>query len=1098
MVSDSNRCPTCGAPKSGWLNDNCPVCLMRLGGPSGRNGIPPGQSPASSPARSPASRYLGGYELIEEIAHGGMGAVYRARQLSLNRMVAIKVLLAGHFANETFNRRFRREAEAAASLNHPNIVSIYEVGEHDGRPYFSMELIEGRSLAELTRDNPLSARQAAALVKTIAEAVHYAHERGLLHRDLKPSNVLVDASGVPHVTDFGLAKRFDAGGSSAGLDGAGEPAGDDGENSVPSAAETESAGGPAPSKTGRPALDEITVTGQVLGTPNYMPPEQADPKRGQTAAASDVYSLGAILYQLIAGRPPFLADTLTQTLRLVTETEPVPPRMLNPGVPRDLETICAKCLEKNPRHRYASTQELAEELDRFLRDEPIRARPVGPIARLARWCRRRPALALSLGVGGALLLVIAIGSPIAVVRINGERNRAEAARKEESALRIRAEAAEHATARQLYAALLGQARATVRSGEMGQRVRALDAVEQAAAISNTVELRREVFAALALPDLRFEREASFGSDVSFVQLDPPLERVALGRGKGPVEIRAVSDNRLLAALPASTNLATFLAEWSSDGSFLAVKRDYSVSGQRADWEVWNVAEARRVLLLRDISYGALSFHPRLPRLITARRSEEVTIWNLDNGRELGRLPLAGEPDLLQFSPDGGRFAAVWPEGADFILSIHDSTNGRELASHRFSDFITTFAWHPDGRWLAVPDYSTAVHWMDAQTGLTGLMGRHKLEAVRAVFSPDGDYLFTGGWERELICWDARAKRRAFSISLNSDNIQVSADGRRCAVLTANSVQWYAFERPAGHREFPEDLGGHMRQAAFSPDGRWLAASGDKRAGVWDLSNPGPGALEDLADQTHFFFTPDGRELFATRNRQGRAECFRWRIVPAANPSAPPGLARLSLLKPPGFTFLGLCSNSVVMTGSKGSQLLSPTEFESGGKHWTPTHAGINGVSPDGRWLGIYRPFSSSLYIHRLPGLERVAKLTHPTMFGDFQFSPLGDELAIASSRAGVEFWSTTTWQPTRALTNFIRVLYTPTGRSLWLTKDPRTAGLYNARTLEPLVLLPTGMLPLALSPDNRLLAVSLDMQRLQVWDLEKLLEQFRELGLAWP
>ena len=270
-----------------------------------------------------------------------MGAVYRARQVSLNRLVAVKVLLAGDFASQSFLQRFRREAEAAASLNHPNIVSIHEVGDHEGQPYFSMELIEGRSLDEVVRDKPLSARDAAQLLKTTAEAVHFAHQRGLLHRDLKPSNVVIDALNVPHITDFGLAKRVEDA--------------------------------------------DLTLTGQVLGTPNYMPPEQADPKRGQTTAASDVYSLGAILYQLLTGRPPFMAETLTQTLRLVADTEAVSPGILNPSLPRDLNTICTKCLEKDPQRRYASAQELAEELGRFLSDEPIQARPISAPAKLARW-----------------------------------------------------------------------------------------------------------------------------------------------------------------------------------------------------------------------------------------------------------------------------------------------------------------------------------------------------------------------------------------------------------------------------------------------------------------------------------------------------------------------------------------------------------------------------------------------------------------------------------------------------------------------------------------------------------------------------------------
>ncbi len=1072
-AGDSNRCPECGKPRSGPLRNNCPACLVRLCAPSG----PEIEADSPGAYQAPnAPRRLGDYELLEEIARGGMGAVYRARQEGLNRQVAVKVLLAGHFASTTFFERFRREAEAAASLNHPNIVSIYEVGEHEGQPYFSMQLIEGRSLADLVRDQPLPARQAAQLLKTISEAVHFAHERGVLHRDLKPSNVLLDAAGVPHVTDFGLAKRL---GSSTDSPSTSSPA-------------------------GRQSSD-LTLTGQVLGSPNYMPPEQADPARGPATAASDVYSLGAILYQLLTGRAPFMAETLTQTLRLVVESEAVSARLLSPGVPRDLETICARCLEKDPKRRYATARELADELGRFLNDEPIRARPISPAARLARWCRRMPAFALSIGGGLALLLVIVIGSPIALVRINAARQASEAAREhaetarqQEAGLRARAESAERAAEQQLYTALLEQARATMVTGEMGHRVRALDAIRRAAAISNSVELRREVMVALSLPDLRFERELSFGADANFAFLDPSFERLAVSRAREPVEIRAVSDNRLLATLPASTNLPAFHKEWSADGRFLAVRRDLDAGANYGDWEVWDVAQARRVLLLRQVSYNAFSFHPHLPRVIARRSSDAVTIWNLDGGRELLRFPSAGRAIILRFSPEGKRFASVSSLEVGGRLSVHDATNpeATEVASHTFKEDVNTMAWHPEGRALVLPDHGGAVHWMDAQTGETELLGRHKLHAVRAVFSPDGAYLFTGGFERDLICWDTRTKRRVLTASLNSDRLQFSADGRRCSVLTKTTAQLHSFEQPAAHRGFAENLGVRLRLARFSPDGRWLAASDARRAAVWDLSGGGPGVIETNAYDAHFFFTPDGRELFGSRGSQGDTAGFRWRLMPATN-SAAPELIRLPLAVPPGFTCLGLLSNSVVMTGSQGSQILAPEEIEAGSGHWAPTIPGINGVSPDGRWLGVYRPFGTLLCVYRLPGLEPVAKLSHPASFGDFQFSPRGDEVAITSLRDGtlVAFWNTTTWERTRTLTNFGRVLYTPDARALWLTKDQRNAGLYDARTLEPLLLLPTGTLPIALSPDGQRVAVSVNAQRLQVWDLAALRRHFQELGL---
>jgi serine/threonine protein kinase len=285
---------------------------------------------AAAPVRI---RYFGDYELIREIARGGMGVVFEARQMSLNRKVALKMILAGQLANETDVKRFHTEAEAAANLDHPGIVPIYEVGQHRGQHYFSMGFIEGQSLSERLTHGPLPCRQAAALLVAVAEAIDYAHQCGVIHRDLKPGNILLDAKGNPRVTDFGLAKKIQ---------------GDSG----------------------------LTGSGQVMGTPSYMPPEQAGGKRAAVGPAADVYALGATLYALITGRPPFQAATAMETVIQVLSDEPVPPRRLNGSIPRDLETICLKCLEKEPNQRYPGAAALAADLRG--RSRGWSARPSGP------------------------------------------------------------------------------------------------------------------------------------------------------------------------------------------------------------------------------------------------------------------------------------------------------------------------------------------------------------------------------------------------------------------------------------------------------------------------------------------------------------------------------------------------------------------------------------------------------------------------------------------------------------------------------------------------------------------------------------------------
>ena len=391
-------CGTCGAKISGNATDEvCPACLLESlalldedlvvpqarGDPGRHDGLPiPDEKKAARSAQILTD--FGDYELLEEIGRGGQGVVYRAHQKSLNRTVALKLLGLGPWTTETHLKRFRREAEAAASLQHPGIVPIYEVGERDGQCYFSMKFVEGGQLDEVVKGQPIPIRRAVELIVKLARTVHYAHEHGILHRDIKPGNILLDENGEPHLTDFGLARLVEA---------------------------------------------DSTVTGtlEVLGTPSYMAPEQAKgtqgaavssgdvasakaaspPTSSKLARAIDVYGLGAVLYQLLAGQPPFAGGTTYETIKLLLETEPRHPRLLNPKIDRDLSTICLKCLEKDPQRRYSSALALAEDLEHWLKHEPIQARLTGVFAHGRKWVRRNPKLVVA-GIAGLLVGAAAI------------------------------------------------------------------------------------------------------------------------------------------------------------------------------------------------------------------------------------------------------------------------------------------------------------------------------------------------------------------------------------------------------------------------------------------------------------------------------------------------------------------------------------------------------------------------------------------------------------------------------------------------------------------------------------------------------------------
>jgi WD40 repeat protein len=746
------------------------------------------------------ARRVGDYELLEQIGQGGMGVIYRARQRSLPRLVALKMIRPDRLASPEDVLRFRSEAEAAASLDHPNIVPIYEVGEHEGRHYFSMKLVEGGSLDRLrTADggarSPDQQRAAARLLALTARAVHYAHQRGILHRDLKPANVLLEwpadgsASSVrdlqaatPYVTDFGLAKRLT---------------------------------GPGASPTGA----DLTQPGVIVGTPNYMAPEQAA-ARGGVSTATDVYSLGAILYEFLTGRPPFRAETPLDTLLQVREREPPAPYSLNPRVDRDLETVCLKCLHREPEQRYRSAEALADDLGRWLRGEPIRARPVRRLERALKWARRRPELAAL-----AVLLVLVFLAGLAGVcwqwaRAEREWGRAEGEYRKAAGL---AEG-ERTTA---YARAVALAHAEWRAGNAGPAEEVLAACP--------VELRgwewhylRRLFRARQAATL------NGGAGVRAVAFSPDGARVASGGADGNVR-------------------------------------------------VWDRQTAREVLTLRGPgdAITAVAFSADGRRLAGGSAAGAVRVWDAARGEELvtWRGHAAGVTGLA-FAPDGRRLATTGKgEQVHGELKLWDATDGTPQAGATSPNILSAVAFSPDGRRLATAGHDESVTVWDAaaldRIGDLEERSAWKVPWGSVAYSADGRWLAAGSPAGVVRVWDAATGLESFSATTPAQagvsGLAFSGrDGRFLAAATAgNTVQgWFT---QTGKPVFT--LRGHRRAVtavAWSPDGRCLAsASLDRTVKLWDLSSPDEALTLRAPNQgiTGVAFSPDGARLVsATRDR----------------------------------------------------------------------------------------------------------------------------------------------------------------------------------------------------------------------------------------
>jgi WD40 repeat protein/tRNA A-37 threonylcarbamoyl transferase component Bud32 len=933
---------------------------------------------------------VAGYEILGELGRGAMGVVYKARQTKLKRLVALKMILAGPHASTSELARFRREAEAIARLQHPNIVQIYEVGEQDGRPFFSLEYVDGGSLAQQLTGTPLPARRAAELVQTLARAMHAAHQQGVVHRDLKPGNILLASGGreppesaqrlpsggsrpplagwVPKITDFGLAKQMDE-----------------------SVAQTQS--------------------GAIVGTPSYMAPEQAGGKGGPVGPAADVYALGAILYELVTGRPPFRAETPLDTVLQLLSEEPVPPRRLQPKLPRDLETICLKALAKEPGRRYASAEELANDLHRFLDDRPIQARPVGRAEKVWRWCRRNPALAAASGLGLAAAMIAL------VVSVSFGIYQTQAAEDLRTALKQVKD--EHANTKN-----------ALREAET-ERDKAATRLAENFLDRGLVACTRDGDAALGLLWMCRALETVPGRNR---ELQRRIRMQWSGWKTAVPPLKSIfSHQGMVSALAFSPDGKAVLT-----GSWGYTLRPYKPWGEARLWSSATGKELTPPMRHQD-SVLAVVFSPDGKAVLTGSEDKTARLWSAASGKELTRpLNHPGAVNAVAFSPDG---RAVLTGSQDGTARLWSAATGKELTPRlHHGRAIDAVAFSPDGNAILTGSSDQNARLWSVASGKELIPPlRHQGWVTAVAFSPDGKAVLTSSWDHTARLWSA-ATGKELTSPLRHQGIvwavAYSPDGK--AVLTGSGDNTARLWSAATGQELTPPLRhpGPVRAVAYSPDGKAvLTGCEDGTARLWSVATGRERTvlLRHQDPVSRVAFSPDGKAVLTgsggTINVKASGEARLW-------------------------------------SAASGKELSPPL------RHQDEVRAVA--FSPDGKAvLTASQDYTARLW-SAASGKELIPPLHHQNYVVAVAFSPDGKALLTGSYDTTARLWSAATAKeltpPLRHMYRVNAVAFSPDGKVVLTGSDDQTARLWSVATgkeLTPRLHHRYAVTAMAFSPDGK-------------------------------